>query len=68
MSLIISNLATLKQITILQRLEYSGRGKYSIDRLTVSEAAELITELFEEERLMKRELEGEKYDEFDRER
>lgn len=68
MSLKISNLATAKQVAILQRLEYSGTGKYAIDRLTIAEAAELITELFEEERLTKRELEGEKYDEFDRER
>lgn len=53
MSLKISNLATPKQVAILRRLEYSGRGKYAIERLSITDAAELITELFEEERLVK---------------
>lgn len=55
-----SNLATAKQIAILQRLEYTGTGPYAMDRLTVQDAVDLITELFEEERLAKR-AEQEKY-------
>lgn len=60
MSLKISNLATAKQVAVLQRLEYLGTGKYTIDRLTIQDATELITELFEEERLTKK-TEQEKY-------
>jgi hypothetical protein len=63
MSIRISNLATPKQVAMLQKLEYYGRGKYAVDRLSVADAAELITELFEEERLLRNELEGERYDE-----
>lgn len=51
MSLKLSNLATDKQKAILERLEYIGTGKYTIDQLSVSEAAEIIDGLFEEERL-----------------
>lgn len=54
MGLIISNLATDKQKAILQRLEYSGTGKYALSRLTQESAAELIDELFEEQRLEQR--------------
>lgn len=60
MSLKISNLATEKQRAILKRLEYIGIGKYAIDRLSITAAADLITELFEEERLA-RKTEQEKY-------
>lgn len=51
MSLKISNLATAKQKAILKKLEYLGTGQYAIERLSIADAADLITELFEEERL-----------------
>lgn len=54
MSLKISNLATPKQVAILQRLEYSGTGKYAFSKLMQESAAELIDELFEEQRLEQR--------------
>lgn len=53
MSLLLTNLATDKQKAILERLGYIGTGKYTIDKLSISEAADLITELFEEERLLR---------------
>lgn len=53
MSLKLSNLATDKQKAILERLEYIGTGKYTINNLSVSEAAEIIDGLFEEERLLR---------------
>jgi hypothetical protein len=46
MSLIISNKATAKQIAMLNKLEYYG----SLD-LTVEQAAKLIDELFEQQRM-----------------
>lgn len=58
MSLKINNLATPKQKAILEKLDYSGTGQYALDKLTISEAAELITELFEEERLLRQEEEN----------
>lgn len=61
MSLLISNKATPKQVAILKKLEYFGTGKYAIENLSVSAAAELITELFEEERLLKNEEEFSQY-------
>lgn len=60
MSLKISNLATDKQKTMLTRLGYHGRGQYAIDKLSIAGAAELINELFEEERLTKL-TQGESY-------
>lgn len=54
MSLKISNLATDKQKAILKKLEYHGVGQYTLERLNIADAADLITELFEEERLLNR--------------
>lgn len=51
MSLKLSNLATDKQKAILEMLEYIAAGKYTIDQLSVSEAAKIIDGLFEEKRL-----------------
>ncbi len=53
MSLFINNLATDKQVAMLHKLEYIGRGKYAAEQLTKQEAAEILNELFEEERLDK---------------
>lgn len=55
MSLKISNKATAKQVAILHKLEYYGRGKYSAEMLSVPEAAEIIDYLFEEKRLADKE-------------
>lgn len=46
MSLIVSNRATEKQIAMLKKLEYYGNFNLSIE-----EAAQLIDELFEQQRL-----------------
>lgn len=54
MSLRISNLATPKQRAMLKKLEYCGTGKYALERLTISDAADLLNELFEEQRLQER--------------
>jgi len=51
MGLIISNKATKKQKEVLTKLQYWGTGIYAIDKLTTTQAAKLIDELFEEERL-----------------
>lgn len=51
MSLFISKLATPKQVALLKKLEYMGMGKYAANKLTVQQAAEIINELFEEDRL-----------------
>jgi hypothetical protein len=50
MSLRITNLATAKQLEILQELEYTGTGKYAADKLTKDEASDLIDELFTQKR------------------
>lgn len=50
MSLIINNLATDKQIAMLNKLEYSGTGQYAAHKLTKQQAAELLDELFEQQR------------------
>lgn len=55
MSLKITNKATAKQIAILKRLEYFGTGKYTATNLTTAEAAIVIDELFEEQRLLDKE-------------
>lgn len=55
MSLKISNLATDKQKDLLRHLEYNGRGKFSTDNLTREDAALLIDELLEEQRLADKE-------------
>jgi len=62
MSLKLSSLATDKQRATLLRLGYYGRGEYALDRLTVADAAELIAELFEEERLAEKEIERDRYE------
>jgi hypothetical protein len=62
MSLQISNLATEKQRATLKKYEYQGSGKYAAERLTIAEAADIITELFAEERMMRDELEGDRYE------
>jgi hypothetical protein len=51
MSLRISNKATDKQLAMLDRLGYSGTGKYAPDQLTIAEAAEIIDGLLELQRL-----------------
>lgn len=50
MSLKVSNLATARQKEILTELEYMGRGKYALEKLTVEDAAKLIDELFTEKK------------------
>lgn len=55
MSLKISNKATAKQVAILHRLDYYGRGKYAAEMLSVVEAAEIIDGLFSEQRLLDKE-------------
>ncbi len=61
MSLIVSNRATEKQIAMLKKLEYYGDFNLSVD-----EAAELIDEYFEQQRLDQQEhvydLEGHEID------
>lgn len=64
MSLKISNLATEKQRAILKKLEYQGTGKYAADKLTVAEAADIITELFQEQRLIEKGKDDEDYDHY----
>lgn len=54
MGLKISNLATDKQRATLQHLDYMGTGKYALNRLTKEDAAQLIDELYEEQRLEQR--------------
>jgi hypothetical protein len=54
MSLLVTNLATDKQIALLARLEYVGTGKYAADKLSETEAAELISELFEQQRIQEK--------------
>lgn len=49
MSLKISNKATPKQIALLTKLEYTGKGKYAAAQLTVEEAAKIIDALFIEQ-------------------
>jgi hypothetical protein len=46
MSLKITNKATPKQLELLKKLEYIGRGKYAPENLTGQEAGKLIDELF----------------------
>ncbi len=55
MSFIISNLATDRQKETLTNLGYTGTGRYTVDQLTKEEAAQLIKELFEEQRLENKE-------------
>lgn len=55
MSFILSNLATEKQKAILLELEYIGTGNYRLENLSKDEAALLIDELFEEQRLADKE-------------
>lgn len=50
MSLKITNKATAKQIATLQKLEYLGIGDHAPENLTITEASELIDELFTEQR------------------
>lgn len=54
MSLRISNLATAKQRAMLCHVGYLGIGKYALDKLSREDAAELLNELFEEQRLEQR--------------
>lgn len=56
MSLIISNKATKQQLYILGELEYTGRGKYAADQLTLDEASKLIDELFTQKNMTAREI------------
>ena len=51
MSLKINNLATDKQKKLFIEHGYIGTGQYVIDNLNKQQAADLITEFFEEERL-----------------
>jgi len=68
MSLKISTKATQKQLTVLKRLEYYGTGNYAAENLSIAEAAELIDELFEEQRLENNRMEREFLHEFDSDR
>jgi len=54
MTLLISNLATAKQVAILVKLNYTGRGKYALSKLSTVDAAKLIDELWEEQRIARR--------------
>jgi hypothetical protein len=56
MGLLITNKATAKQVAILHKLEYYGRGKYAAEMLSVAEAGEIIDYLFEEQRLADKEI------------
>lgn len=55
MSFILSNLATEKQKAMLLELGYVGTGNYRLENLTKDEAAQLLYELFEEQRLADKE-------------
>lgn len=53
MGLKLSNRATPKQVAMLDKLGYIQGGAYAAPKLTMEEAAQLIDELLEEQRLNK---------------
>jgi hypothetical protein len=64
-SLYISNKATAKQLAMLKKLNYCENGKYTLNALSVEQAAALIDELFEEQRLHRDEYEPDYFNQGD---
>jgi hypothetical protein len=46
---------------MLRKLEYCGTGQYALERLTIADAADLLNELFEEQRLNQQGMDDDMY-------